>query len=170
MVPNAKIYQASNGVEVLKMLESVLPDIILMDVQMPVMDGVETTQQIRKLKNPEYRRLPVIALTAGVSKEERESCYNAGMNDFLSKPIDKNALYEMILKQLKLNNEIELKTQIVDESLELHFNKDKLMKKIGNNCDLYQNLMDLSQIENPKYFERISNGISENDAQLIRVC
>lgn len=167
MVPNAKIYQATNGVEALKILESVLPDIIFMDVQMPVMDGVETTQQIRKLGKPEFRKLPVIALTAGVSKEERENCHQAGMNDFLSKPIDKNALYEMILKQLNLSTDIKPETLIVDESVELHFNKDKLMKKIGNNCDLYQNLMDLSQTENPKYIEGISSGIEENNLQQI---
>ncbi|MDD3320408.1 MAG: response regulator [Paludibacter sp.] len=168
IVPNSKIHEAANGEEVLKMLESVLPDIILMDVQMPVMDGIESTRQIRKLNKPELNKLPIIALTAGVSKEERENCYKAGMNDFLSKPIDKNALYEMILKYLKLEKEYIVETLIVDESVQMHFNKEKLMRKIGNSCDLFQNLMDLSQIEYPNYFDKISTGIDENNLQLVK--
>ena len=168
IVPNSKIHEAANGVEVLKLLETILPDIILMDVQMPVMDGIESTRQIRKMEKPELSKLPIIALTAGVSKEERENCYNAGMNDFLSKPIDKNALYDMILKHLKLKMEYVIEPSKVDESVEMHFNKEKLMQKIGNSCDLYQNLMDLSLIEYPNYFEKISNGIAQKDFQLVK--
>ena len=101
ILPAVEIIQARNGIEVMKLLNNHLPDLILMDVQMPEMDGIETTKQIRKLDDLKIAELPIIALTAGVSKEERENCFKAGMNDFLSKPINKNELFEIIEKYLK---------------------------------------------------------------------
>ncbi|MBF0423017.1 MAG: response regulator [Magnetococcales bacterium] len=69
-------------------------DVVLMDVQMPVMDGLEATRQIRK--NLNLHDLPVIALSAGVHQDERNHCLEAGMNDFVSKPLDIDRLVRAI--------------------------------------------------------------------------
>jgi len=71
-------------------------DLILMDVQMPVMDGMEATRKIRLLKNE--RQLPIIALTAHALKGDKEKFLSAGMNDYLSKPIDAAAFYNIVEK------------------------------------------------------------------------
>lgn len=63
-------------------------DVILMDLQMPYMDGYEATEMIRKLDDPNYRKVPIIALTAAALKEVREKVYAAGMNDFVTKPFN----------------------------------------------------------------------------------
>jgi PAS domain S-box-containing protein len=76
---------ANNGAEALAHLADHQYDGILMDVHMPVMGGVETTRTIRA--NPQHAALPIIALSAGVTKEERENCLASGMNDFIAKPI-----------------------------------------------------------------------------------
>jgi CheY-like chemotaxis protein len=71
-----------------------------MDVQMPELDGLEATKQIRALESGSKLRVPIIALTAGASKEEKERCLAAGMDDFLSKPIEIRKLSEMLNRYL----------------------------------------------------------------------
>jgi len=71
---------------------------ILMDMQMPVVDGLDATRQIRTL--PEYRHTPIIAMTANAFVEDRARCSEAGMNDFLIKPFEPEALFEIVLKTL----------------------------------------------------------------------
>ncbi|MDR2211572.1 MAG: response regulator [Spirochaetaceae bacterium] len=71
-------------------------DLIIMDVQMPEMDGLEATRAIRSLGTPQSAAIPIVAMTANVFKEDIENCLAAGMNDHLQKPIDEKALIEKI--------------------------------------------------------------------------
>ena len=71
-------------------------DIILMDMQMPVMDGVTATREIRRLAP--QSAVPIVAMTANVMQEDRQRCFEAGMNDFVSKPIDPDELVAVLLK------------------------------------------------------------------------
>jgi len=75
-------------------------DVVLMDMQMPVMDGLEATRAIRKL-SPKLSGIPIIALTANAIKEETEKCYVAGMNDFVTKPFDTELLLKKIASFVK---------------------------------------------------------------------
>jgi len=76
-------------------------DIILMDMHMPEMDGLEATQQIRALGSREARSIPIIALTANVFTEDIEQCLAAGMNDHLGKPIDISLLLKKLRRYLR---------------------------------------------------------------------
>ncbi len=85
----------ANGQEALQALRSVPYDLVVMDVQMPVMGGVEATRRIRQLKGG-LGEIPIIAVTAHALKGDRESLLQAGMNDYLSKPLDKNELLNKV--------------------------------------------------------------------------
>ncbi len=88
---------ANNGLEALAKFAEIDPDVVLMDMSMPQMDGIEATHEIRKLENSEATgHCPIVALTANAMLADRERCLEAGMDDFLSKPINKTALLSAI--------------------------------------------------------------------------
>lgn len=101
MVEKAVLFEARNGLEALNIIKDINPDLVLMDIQMPEMDGIETTVQIRNTERKNGQMsVPIIALTAGTSKEEREKCINAGMNGFIAKPIRTEALFKILKDHL----------------------------------------------------------------------
>ncbi|MBI2726413.1 MAG: PAS domain S-box protein [Polaromonas sp.] len=91
---------ADNGEIALEMLGKATYDLVLMDMQMPVMGGVEATVALRKL--PQLRNLPVIAMTANVMAQDRQQCLDAGMNDFLVKPIEPDRVWEVLARWITL--------------------------------------------------------------------
>jgi signal transduction histidine kinase/CheY-like chemotaxis protein len=96
VIPRARIFEAVNGIEAVDLFKSSRPDLIFMDVQMPELDGIEATIQIRSLEKGSGIHTPIITLTAGVFKEEQEKCYAAGMDYFLTKPVDAMKIRELL--------------------------------------------------------------------------
>ena len=88
--------RARNGQEAVELTESEKPDLILMDIKMPVMDGLEATRQI-KAKNPD---MPIIALTANAFDSDRHAAFEAGCNDFISKPVNAEKCIQTIAKYI----------------------------------------------------------------------
>ena len=90
-----EILSATNGRQAIELIQST-PDlsVVLMDIMMPEMDGYETMKQIRKI--PEFRLLPILALTAKAMKGDRERCIEAGAWDYLSKPVDRDQLLAVL--------------------------------------------------------------------------
>ncbi len=93
---------ANNGVEALQCLDEQTFDLVLMDCQMPEMDGFDATREIRKLdlKTPQQQRLPIIAMTANVMSGDRERCLETGMDDYIGKPVQRDQLATVLRKWL----------------------------------------------------------------------
>lgn len=87
---------AEDGLHAIEAVQQKQYDLILMDMQMPNIDGLETTRRIRKM--PGYAQTPILAMTANVFVEDKARCLDAGMNDFVTKPFDFKAFYETLLK------------------------------------------------------------------------
>lgn len=89
---------ANNGQEALDRLSANLYRLILMDIQMPVLDGLEATRRIRE--NPAWASLPIVAMTAHAMNGDRERCLQAGMSEYLAKPVDHNRLLKLVEQYL----------------------------------------------------------------------
>jgi len=98
------IYLASNGQEGYEMACNLRPDLILMDVFMPVLNGLESTSLIRK--NPQIKNTPIVALSAGAQRDQKISAEKAGVNDYLVKPISLNALIPILGRYLRSEKKI----------------------------------------------------------------
>ncbi len=99
-IVNVTVVVAENGAIALEQIKQGDFDLILMDVQMPIMNGYEATKAIRMLTDKKSN-IPIIAMTANVLKEEVENCFDAGMNDFIGKPFDTQELIKKIYKLIK---------------------------------------------------------------------
>jgi signal transduction histidine kinase/CheY-like chemotaxis protein/HPt (histidine-containing phosphotransfer) domain-containing protein/PAS domain-containing protein len=98
LLPTSVIFEAYNGLEALEEYKKEKPDLIFMDIQMPEMSGYEATKEIRKIETEV--RTPIVALTAGTVKGEYQRCLEAGMDDYLSKPVLVSDISGMIEKHL----------------------------------------------------------------------
>lgn len=96
-----KVTVANNGKEAVEMIAKDQFDLILMDIQMPEMDGIEATQIIRKMDDPRIAQMPIIALTANALKGDNVRYLQAGMNDYITKPYTEAKLYSVVSKYLK---------------------------------------------------------------------
>jgi len=154
----------SNGLEVIEKLKTTPYDLLLMDVQMPGMDGFEATRQIR---NPESgvknRHIPIIAMTAHAMKGDREMCLNAGMNDYLSKPIDPNELAEVIVRWTLSEKPTDEKSS---EQARI-FNADVLLKRLGGDTQFYDEIIDVFLQDVPKQIRTLEDAINQGDAIIV---
>jgi PAS domain S-box-containing protein len=98
-----RVQMVDNGQEAFEYTQVGMYDAILMDCQMPGMDGFETTEAIRKMHKGNTLHTPIIAVTANAMKGDREKCIAAGMDDYLSKPVDPNALQQTLQKWVSYN-------------------------------------------------------------------
>ena len=146
------ITTAENGLEAIEFLNKKEYDVVLMDVQMPKLDGIEATKIIRgRLKND----VPVIAMTAHVMQGDRDKCLEAGMNDFISKPIDREHLFLMLEtyfaaakyhtdktnKDMPVNVDIELPGIDIEDGIKRLSCDYKVFSDILNNfCSFYKNI------------------------------
>jgi CheY-like chemotaxis protein/HPt (histidine-containing phosphotransfer) domain-containing protein len=173
-----RVTLASNGIEAVEAFKKGDFDLILMDIQMPGMDGFEATRAIRDLmleKSDSKGRMsdiPIIAMTAHAMTGDREKCINAGMDDYVSKPIKPEALYSVINKVArKSQSEKEQKrTQPSQGSKTFSpktFDLSSAMETVLGSEDLFREIAGMF-IENcPDYIAKIKEAIAGNDAGIL---
>jgi PAS domain S-box-containing protein len=144
IAPNAQIIEAKNGLIAVRACEEQIPDIILMDIQMPEMNGYEATRLIRKLAPG--KNVPILAVTAGNVKGEKEKCIEAGMDDFIAKPIIENTLrmafHKWIpAKKTDADNSVNGHDAIPDNSFQ------SLRELVGDDPDVFKEILGLTKKE-----------------------
>lgn len=156
---------ANNGDEVIKILETKTFDLILMDIQMPGMDGFEATRIIREREMQTKVHTPIIALTAHTSNEDKGKCIAAGMEGYVSKPIDEDKLWNEIEKFFPSDLFEPLEDEFIPYSLEEKETiKQKALIAIGGNKKLLLQLIDTFLLKVVESLEQIKIALSNNRA------
>jgi len=135
---------ASNGAIALAKIEENAYDGVLMDCQMPVMDGYQATRKLRQ--DPRYSNLPVIAMTANAMVGDKEKCLDAGMNDFIAKPIDVAQLFGTLARWIAPAMPQEMTAVVAQPEAELPviagLKMAEAMRRVGGNATLMRKLLD----------------------------
>lgn len=131
---DAIVRTAQNGQEALEWLNIETFDCVLMDVQMPLMGGIEATQHIRS--NPAFARLPIIAMTANALSEDKDICLNAGMSDYITKPILPEVLYYVLGKWLKTEPQAFLSQPVIARSPDCPLDMSRIAEFAGSDKTL----------------------------------
>ncbi len=173
-----KVSICENGQEVLQSLNKFIPDLILMDIQMPEMDGYQATQEIRK--NPDFKQLPVIAMTANAMAEDIQKSLQSGMNNHINKPVDPKLLYETLsmylpvktkIDKIKSESESNAKTEELTSLQSLKHWPDSVpglnikqgIKQVGGNEKLYQSLLRDFVQNHGDFVENLEKSLQQGD-------
>ena len=164
----------SNGLEAIKSLESTPYDLVLMDVQMPEMDGYEATKSIRdKSSKVLNHNIPIVAMTAHAMKGDRELCIDAGMDDYVAKPIDRNELKDALEKYLfgessQKNNEDKIFSPpaSIDESKV--FDESDALERLGDDRELLMEIIQVFVEEIPEQILQLKAAFEESDKDKLK--
>jgi PAS domain S-box-containing protein len=152
---NWQITAVPNGKAALDLVQRENFDLVLMDVQMPEMDGLEATRQIR-IKEKAGQHIPIIGLTAHALRGDRETCLKAGMDGYITKPIDPSALYQTIVSLLPGQEVIADAAPAADLT--------NLLETVGGDREFIENLVEEFLATFPVRIEEIRAAMEANDA------
>ncbi len=165
-----KLDVANNGLEAIELHTKNVYDIILMDIQMPIMDGYTATQNIRAMDSVQKKSVPIIALTAHASQEEAEKCIKLGMNTYISKPFNpdflRNAILQLTSKQL-INPENSL-NNLVNDSDKL-YDLTYLKDHADGDYVFLVDMINTFLTDTPDFIVQLKQDINEGDYQKIKV-
>jgi PAS domain S-box-containing protein len=157
------LVHAGNGREALGLLEKATFDLILMDVQMPEMDGFEATRRIRAMEAGASRLTPIVAMTAHALAGDRERCLGAGMNDYIAKPIRKEDLLRVITTYCPDPATLGPKSAPPEESLPSLFTPEELLEACDGDEELMGRLIALFNENTPQILDAIREAIARQD-------
>ena len=163
---------AGNGNEALSLLTTQRFDLVLMDIQMPEMDGLTTTRKIRASERETRRHMPIIAMTAHAMKGDRERCIEAGMDGYVSKPINSRELEEAIASTPRLQGEpapvtsLEATTPSAAPSA-IAWDMGKTLERLGGDEKLFHEVLEIFLDDVPKHMARLRRAIAEGDAEAV---
>ncbi len=160
-----------NGREALAAVETQEFDVVLMDVQMPELDGLQATAAIRRRQRTGGRRVPIIAMTAHALRGDRERCLEAGMDDYVSKPIRSRELFEAIERVLgpaALAQEPSEAGPVATTEQTPVIDWDAALRSVNGDRTLLRDLAEAFLMESPQRVEEIRRALAEGDAASLR--
>jgi CheY-like chemotaxis protein len=162
-----QVVVVNNGIEAIATLESEPFDAVLMDVQMPEMDGLEAAEAIRQREQATGRHVPIIAMTAHAMKGDREACLRAGMDGYVSKPIQPQALFaalDNLTQQAPLMAPAPADSLPADSLVNWH----AALERVGGSPEFLQEIVALFLQECPRMLGEVQEALASRNARLLR--
>ena len=165
------VTQASSGREAVKLVSALQFDIVLMDVQMPDMDGYEATAAIRTAEKGKGRRLPIIAVTAMATAGDRERCVKAGMDAYLTKPLEASSL-EAMLRRYCPSGDAPRNTDVITESddcgtLDVLFDEPAALARFDGDHAILKELIGVYLQDSKGYLDQLCKAYSQQDVKAL---
>jgi two-component system sensor histidine kinase/response regulator len=155
------LYLAANGREAIESYQLERPDLILMDVQMPELDGLEATREIRVAEEGSGHHTPIIAMTAYAMSGDSERCLLAGMDAYLSKPITKQTLLKTIASLVRPT--LASENAIANGATQTMFSRGRLLANLEGDTALLDHVTNLFMQDTPVYVDAIRKAITQQD-------
>jgi PAS domain S-box-containing protein len=152
---------AENGLVAIEKVKNNSYDVVLMDIQMPILDGYETTKAIRMMDS-EIAQVPIVALTANATKSDVEKCLAAGMNDYLPKPFTPNDLYRKLFQELNIKPRQREKKKI-QKTKSSAYNLEYLRSVSGNNEEFIREMITTFTQTIPPILKEIEEATNQMD-------
>ncbi len=155
-------------------------DVVLMDVQMPVMDGLQATREIRATQDQAFSSIPIVAMTANAMRKDRDECFEAGMNAYLSKPLDAKKLIRKTERAARLRStrqDGEPEPTLTIESTDpfadgkwmtKQLDHDAAMQRLGGDKELFQEFISIFQEDIPGLFRHLEEAVGKGQPEQIQ--
>ena len=162
-----RVTTVENGAEACAITEKSQFDVILMDLQMPIMGGLEATQRIREFEKATHRHTPILAMTAHAAKQDELRCREAGMDDYLTKPIRRDLLVEALQRiatQIATRKGPAM-SELKNDSSSATWNLAELMERVEGDQELFRELLLLFREDSKKNLVKVRQQLAERDYQ-----
>ena len=165
------VHPVENGVKAIEALKKTTYNLILMDVQMPEMNGFEATKEIRHMEG-EKKYIPIVAMTAHAMKGDKERCLKAGMNDYVAKPIEPQELFDAIEKWTKIHSREKVNTKkdyFVDEKSgkDIPIDFETAIDRFCGDRDLFEKMLEEFIDYVPKQLRTLDKAVKKGDAETV---
>ena len=178
LIPATQLFEAHNGKEAVQKYIELNPTLIFMDIHMPEMNGYSAASEIRNLEKNSDIHVPIIALTANAIKGEKEKCLSAGMDEYLTKPIEQQALKKVLKEFLSSGGTIpdekesispkKSNEETAETDNEIHFDKVRFLERIGGEKELFNALIESSKSQFSEDLDSLNKALENNDLEVIR--
>jgi CheY-like chemotaxis protein len=158
---------ANNGSEAIEALNQQAFDVLLMDVQMPDMDGFEATQKIRAREQKSGGHIPIVAMTALAMKGDRERCLAVGMDGYVSKPLHPHELYDAIEKIGIRDLAVAATANPTGNEVESAFDRNAAMKSVGGDVALLHEIIGVFIAEYPAMLTKVREAVENADFEAL---
>ena len=161
-----RVQVASSGAEAIAMLERDEFDLVLMDIQMPGLDGLQAAARIREMERNTGKRLPIVAMTAQTGDADQQRCLKAGMDAYVSKPIRVSELMNLIESVCPggsfMESDTDRKSGVQEQFV--HLDEALALSRVGGDFELLREVAGLFLDDYPRALEKIRNAVAANDA------